>query len=238
MLFFLLLLMVELSIDMVVLSVFPHPGFKFLACSYSDRECQEGKRVRYRDWESLYLLAVLFRGSKPSRFCQYWDFSNIYWWFWNIFNFFLFFFLFCFCRLLLLLCFGLHFAVLFVAFEFCDFDVSVKSPPIRSLLLLCSSFLYGKKEGESFLKPDDILTCYFSCSWAHRFVVFVFGFLCSSLFPISLYFCWWQCQVFFGCYFFLTRWCWVDEGSFDSWGSSMRSCFQRGWTDIFPLAGI
>lgn len=32
---------------------------------------------------------------------------------------------FCFCRLLLLLCFGLHFAVLFVAFEFCDFGVSV-----------------------------------------------------------------------------------------------------------------
>lgn len=152
MLFFLLLLMVELSIDMVVLSVFPHPGFKFLACSYSDRECQEGKRVRYRDWESLYLLAVLFRGSKPSRFCQYWDFSNIYWWFWNIFNFFLFFFLFCFCRLLLLLCFGLHFAVLFVAFEFCDFDVSVKSPPIRSLLLLCSSFLYGKKRGGIIFK--------------------------------------------------------------------------------------
>ncbi len=29
----------------------------------------------------------------------------------------------------------------------------------------------------------------------------------------------------FGCYHFLTRWCWVDEGSFDSWGSSMRFCF-------------
>lgn len=111
MLFFLLLLMVELSIDMVVLSVFPHPGFKFLACSYSDRECQEGKRVRYRDWESLYLLAVLFRGSKPSRFCQYWDFSNIYWWFWNIFNFFLFFFSFLFLS---------TFAVAMLWFAFCS----------------------------------------------------------------------------------------------------------------------
>lgn len=238
MLFFLLLLMVELSIDMVVLSVFPHPGFKFLACSYSDRECQEGKRVRYRDWESLYLLAVLFRGSKPSRFCQYWDFSNIYWWFWNIFNFFLFFFLFCFCRLLLLLCFGLHFAVLFVAFEFCDFDVSVKSPPIRSLLLLCASFLYGKKRGGIIFKARwhfNVLLFLQLSSQVCGFCFWFFVFLSFSDFIILLLV---AVSSIFWMLFFLTRWCWVDEGSFDSWGSSMRSCFQRGWTDIFPLAGI
>lgn len=44
------------------------------------------------------------------------------------FNSFLFFApLFLFCRLLLLLCFGLPFAVLCLAVEFCDFDVSVAS---------------------------------------------------------------------------------------------------------------
>jgi len=48
---------------------------------------------------------------------------------------------FCFCRLLLLLCFGLHFAVLLVAFEFCDFDVSVNltdQPPFAFTLFLFS----------------------------------------------------------------------------------------------------
>lgn len=204
---------------------FSQPGFKFLACSYSDRECQEGKRVRYRSWESLYLLAVLFRGSKPSSFCQYWDFSNIYRWFWNIFIFL----------------FLSTFAVAMLWFAFCSVVCCLRvlwfwclgeSHRSNPLLLLCSSFLYKK---ESFLKPDDVLTWYFSCSWAHRFVVFVFlsffDFIILLLVAVSS---------IFGCYHFLTRWCWVDEGSFDSWGSSMRFCFlcQRGWTDIFPFAGI
>lgn len=70
---------------------------------------------------------------------------------------------FCFCRLLLLLCFGLHFAVLFVAFEFCDFDVSVDLADQTLCFYFVSSFLYKKKK-ESFLKPGDVLTCYFSCS--------------------------------------------------------------------------
>ena len=46
--------------------------------------------------------------------------------------------------------------------------ISPINPP---LLLLCSSFLY--KKGIIF-KPHDVLTWHFSCSWAHRFVVFVF----------------------------------------------------------------
>lgn len=100
---------------------FSHPGFKFLACSYSDGECQEGERVRYRSWESLYTcLQFCFEGRNQAGFVS----IEIFQTFIGGFETSLF-FIFCFCRLLLLLCFGLHFAVLFVAFDFCDFDVSV-----------------------------------------------------------------------------------------------------------------
>lgn len=176
--------------------------------------------MRCRSWGSLYLLAVLFRGSKPSSFCRCWDFSND--------------------QLVVLK----HF-YFFVSVDFCCCYALVCILqccllPSSFVILVCRwispikpfafTFLYKNKE--SFLKPRDVLTWYFSCSWALRFVVFVF---LSFFPPISLYFCWWQCQVFFGCYRFLTRWCWVDEGSFDS--CSMRFCFlyQRGWTDISPL---
>lgn len=85
-------------------------------------------------------LQFCFEGRNRAAFVGIEIFPNIYLWGFETFFVFSFFIkvFFRFCRLLLLLCFGLHFAVLFVALEFCDFAVSVKS---HRSLLLCSSFL-------------------------------------------------------------------------------------------------
>lgn len=59
--------------------------------------------------------------------------------------------------------------------------------PIQNLCFyFVFSFHYRK---ESFLKPSDVLMWYFSCSWAHRFVVFCFFLLCFPplFFPRSRY---------------------------------------------------
>lgn len=192
-----------------------HPGFKFLACSYSDREYR-------RRMTGLTCLPVLFRGS--SGFClNLGNFSpNVYWWFWHIFIFFVP--LFVFCRLLLLLCFGLPFAVLCVAFQFCDFDVSVALTNQTFAFTLFSSFHYQK---ESFLKlKTHVLMWYFSCSWSHRFVVFFLFYV----FPRFFHYAFASDTVkYFWMISFFTRWCWVHEGSFDSFGSSMRFLFTV-WT--------
>lgn len=91
--------------------------------------------------------------------------------------------------------------MLFVALEFCDFEVIFA-------FTLFPSFLYEK---ESLFK--HLLTWYFSCSWALRFVVFLCLFFSLDFIILlaggSVKYFW----------MFWTRWCWVDEGSFDSWGS-------------------
>lgn len=88
--------------------------------------------------KSFYYLAVLFRkGRNQAGFVS----AEIFQTFIGGFETFLFF---CFCRLLLLLCFGLHFAVLFVAFEFCDFDVSVDlTDQTLAFTLFLFSFIKG-----------------------------------------------------------------------------------------------
>lgn len=202
---------------MVVLSVFPHPGFKFLACSYSDRECQEGKT-------GLTCLQFCLEGRDQAAFVSIEIFSNVYWWFWNIFIFW----------------FLSTFAVAMLWFAFCSVVCCLRvlwfwclggSHRSNPLLLLC--FLFSLSQGVIF-----------KARW--RFNVILFLQLSSQVccfflyFPFFLFIILLLVSSIFGCYHFSTRWCWVDEGSFDSWGSSMRFCFlyQRGWTDIFPLAGI
>lgn len=124
--------------------------------------------MRYRSLRKhLTLLAVL---QKPSRFDQYRDFSfscAFTGGFWDIFFLLFWFFLllfsvdFC-CG------FGLHFGSVV-----CDFDESHR----WNLSLLLCSFLYllqKKETRQSFLNPlSGVLTWHFSCSWAHRFVLFV-----------------------------------------------------------------
>lgn len=141
-----------------------------------------------------------------------------YWWFSNIF-------IFCFCRLLLLLCFALYFAVLF----------------IRVLWFWCLGahwpslcFYFGPLffKGVIF-KPDDVLTWNFSCSSLIT-GLFLFVFLSFFRFIILL-----QISVssIFGSIIF-HRWCWVDEECFDSWVNAFLFSVSTRMNRHSPFAGI
>lgn len=155
-------------------------------------------------------------------------------------HFYFFVLLFVFCRLLLLLCFGLPFAVLCVAVEFCDFDVSVALTnqtfafTLFSLSIIKRSLFFFKLKN-----PSDVLMWYFSCSWSHRFVGFFFPLLCfPTFFPLC--FCWWHCQVFLDDFlFFLLDDAGCTRGVLILSGVRCVFCFPcgRGWTDIFLPAG-
>lgn len=168
---------------MVVLSVFPHPGFKFLACSYSDRECQEGKT-------GLTCLQFCLEGRDQAAFVSIEIFSNIYWWFWNIFIFW----------------FLSTFAVAMLWFAFCSVVCCLRvlwfwclggSHRSNPLLLLC--FLFSLSQGVIF-----------KARWRFNVILFlqlssqVCCFFCISPFSYSLYFCW--CQVFLDVIIF-----WLDD---------------------------
>lgn len=125
----------------------PHPGFKFLACSYSDRECREGERVSLacsfvsKGVEIDRLLSAL--GIFPRTFNG--GFETFL--FFPPFFFFSVDFCCCYALVCLLQCCA--FAV-----EFCDFDVSVNLADPNLCFYFVFSFHYQK---ESFLKPSDVL---------------------------------------------------------------------------------
>lgn len=128
------------------------------------------------------------RGRDRAAFVGVRNFSpEHYWWFWNIFIFFSPPFFFPFLS---------TFAVAMLWFAFCSVVrlpssfVILMSRWISPIQNLCFYFVFSfHYRKESFLKPSDVLMWYFSCSWAHRFVVFCFFLLCFPplFFPRSRY---------------------------------------------------
>lgn len=145
-------------------------------------------------------MQFCFEGSKSSSFCQHWEFFKHLLVVLKHFFFFLVDFCCCYALVCLLQCCLLPSSFVIL--------MSRWFSPIKPFALTLFPLFFIKRSHFFFKNKKLVLTWYFSCSWARRFVVFFF---CVSLFRFHYTFAGGSVK-YFWMLFFLTRWCWVDEG--------------------------